>query len=131
MRRVLGLAVLLVLLAAGPATGAARSYQIDAEHSERVPAGGPAPPLARIWERRIGGRLSYQVPLLLGRHVWAVKHDGVLVAHELQSGRRVFARRLIPEGAWVSVGASLSAAGGMLIVPARDRVLAFRGAGGR
>jgi hypothetical protein len=52
MRRVLGLAVLLVLLAAALATGAPRSYQIDADHSGRVPAGGPAPPLERIWERR-------------------------------------------------------------------------------
>jgi hypothetical protein len=42
---------------------------------------------------------AYHPPLQLGRHAWTGSRDGVLVAHPVRTGRRVYSRRLIPEEA--------------------------------
>src|SRR5688572_1529221 len=99
MRRVFALAVLLAVGAAAQGMAAPRSYQIDPAHSGRVPGGGPAPALKRIWERRLEGALSYAV-LAEGRVFVSSRRTAGSPVHvyalDRSSGRTLWRRALGP-----------------------------------
>jgi outer membrane protein assembly factor BamB len=99
MRRVFALAVLLAVGAAAQGIAAPRSYQIDPAHSGRVPGGGPAPALKRIWERRLEGALSYAV-LAEGRVFVSSRRTAGSPVHvyalDRASGRTLWRRALGP-----------------------------------